>query len=146
MIGPVLTDVSRYEEIPNLKFLGPVVYADVPAYLQRFDVCIMPFKVNDLTRDVNPVKMYEYLAAGKPIVSTYLPEVAQYGEVCAIGHTPEEFIFLVRRALAERELSEAKRQQLKYARVTEARANSWEIRTSAVLECITQHIGKQQSR
>jgi len=140
MIGPAHTDTSQHKEIPNLHFLGPVVYADVAAYLQQFDVCIMPFKVNDLTRDVNPVKMYEYLATGKPIVSTCLPEVAQFGDLCYLSHTPDEFEEHVRIALTEQHLDSAEWSERRARRIAAASANTWDARTQAVLQALREHI------
>ena len=60
---------------PNLRLLGEIDYSDVPGVVAGFDVCLVPFLENDLTRCVNPVKVYEYLAAGKPVVATALPEL-----------------------------------------------------------------------
>jgi glycosyltransferase involved in cell wall biosynthesis len=60
---------------PNVRLLGEVDYADVPGLVAGFDVCVIPFRLDELTRCVNPVKVYEYLAAGKPVVATALPEL-----------------------------------------------------------------------
>jgi glycosyltransferase involved in cell wall biosynthesis len=138
MVGPVHTKVSHLLDIPNLYFLGPVAYDEVPSYIGRFDVCIMPFKVNALTRDVNPVKMYEYLAAGKPVVSTCLPEVEQFGYVCMVSKTADEFIQNVHQALLENSLSETQRQQLQESRISVAPSNSWDIRVQSILDVVEQ--------
>lgn len=63
--------------IPNLTYLGMKSHEVLPEYLHFFDVCIIPFKINKITRATNPVKMYEYLAAGKPVVSTALPDIEE---------------------------------------------------------------------
>jgi glycosyltransferase involved in cell wall biosynthesis len=62
----------------NIFFLGEKDYQDLPHYLKYFDVTLIPFKINELIKSVNPIKLYEYLAAGKPVVSTPLPEVIRY--------------------------------------------------------------------
>src|SRR5207249_3841258 len=63
-------------QIPNIVMTGEVPYNDLPFYLHAFDVCILPFKINELTLATNPVKAYEYLSAGKPVVSVDLPELS----------------------------------------------------------------------
>ncbi len=85
-------NLSACRAIPNMHFLGRRPYADLPAYCRHFDAGLIPFKVNALTRAVNPIKLREYLAAGLPVVSTPLPEVVQTdGHVCAAA-TADAFI------------------------------------------------------
>ncbi len=62
---------------PNVWFTGEVPYGELPRYLHAMDVCLIPFLINDLTEATNPVKVYEYLAAGKPVVTTDLPELRE---------------------------------------------------------------------
>lgn len=59
---------------PNLKYLGQKTYSQLPEYLINSTICIIPFLINSITIATNPIKMYEYLASGKPVVSTNLPE------------------------------------------------------------------------
>ena len=80
----------------------------------------MPFKVNELTLATNPVKIYEYLAAGKPVVSTSLPEVEMMGDVVYTARNSEEFIEKIKRALEEN--SDEKQQQ----RIAFSRSNDWQ--------------------
>jgi hypothetical protein len=76
-------------------------------------VGIIPFKVNELTHHVNPIKLREYLSAGLPVVSTAMPEVEFYGHLCSVARTNDEFVVAVERELANdtlarrRERSEA---------------------------------------
>ncbi len=88
LIGDSAVDLSLYRTVPNMHFLGRRPYADLPAYCKGLDVGLIPFKINDLTRAVNPIKLREYLAAGLPVVSTPLPEVLLYTQVIKIGDTP----------------------------------------------------------
>jgi len=99
LIGDATVDLAPYRGIPNLHFLGPKPYADLPAYCKCFDVGLIPFKVNDLTRAVNPIKLREYLAAGLPVVSTPLPEVARGGLPALTAKTAHEFLNLIERVL-----------------------------------------------
>ena len=63
---------------PNIHFYGPVNYDDLYSYVKTFDVLMMPFKVCELVRSVDPVKLYEYVNFGKPIISVYYQELDQF--------------------------------------------------------------------
>ncbi|WP_052759417.1 glycosyltransferase [Paenibacillus sp. DMB20] len=93
-------DISRAEKLGNVMFLGEKPYTELPSYLKRFDVALIPFLNNALTQATNPVKLYEYLAAGKPVVSTRLPELeAIASDLAAICPTYEAFEKAVEKAL-----------------------------------------------
>lgn len=77
--------------IPNIKYLGYKSYDELPAYLRASTVCIIPFLLEEVTLATNPIKMYEYLAAGKPVVSTDLPE-ARNAPGVFIGKSHEAFL------------------------------------------------------
>jgi glycosyltransferase involved in cell wall biosynthesis len=100
LLGDVSTDVSRLAGLPNVHLLGRRRYADLPAYARGFDVGLIPFRINALTRAVNPIKLREYLAAGLPVVSTPLPEVRKYRPFVEIAASPEAFIAACDRAIA----------------------------------------------
>ena len=68
-------DVSEVRRMPNIALLGEKPYGELTRYLYAFDVCIIPFKLVELTKATNPVKVYEYLCAGKPVVAVDLPEL-----------------------------------------------------------------------
>lgn len=87
--------------LPNVLMVGEVPYAKLPYWLHGFDACLLPFKVTALTQATNPVKVYEYLAAGKPVVSVDLPEMAQFGDLVRVGHDTREFIGHVRVAVEQ---------------------------------------------
>ncbi|MBN3782839.1 glycosyltransferase [Burkholderia sp. Ac-20345] len=91
---------ARLREFSNVEMTGEVPYARLPYYLYAFDVCIMPFKVIPLTLATNPVKVYEYLASGRPVVSVDLPEMAQFQDLVDVADTHDGFIENVRRTLA----------------------------------------------
>lgn len=93
-------DVSLLKNLANVKFHGEIDYEKVPEVLTKFDVGIIPFKINKLTLATNPVKLYEYLAVGCPVVSTRLPEVSGLAELdvfCASDL--QDFIGLLERAI-----------------------------------------------
>ncbi|MFQ5410783.1 MAG: glycosyltransferase [Phycisphaerae bacterium] len=92
LIGEAATDLSALTDLPNVHLLGRRPYATLPAYARSFDVGLIPFRVNALTRAVNPIKLREYLAAGLPVISTPLPEVRRYRAFVQIveeGDSPE---------------------------------------------------------
>lgn len=94
-------DLGLARSRPNVQFMGEIPYAAVPSVLGRMDVSIIPFRHLPLTAATNPVKLYEYLAAGRPVVSTTLPELLGLEGVdvfCA--DTPEAFVAQLERALA----------------------------------------------
>ena len=76
---------EKVSSIDNIKFVGEVDYEELPFYLYSFDVCLLPFKVIPLTLATNPVKVYEYLSAGKAIVSVDLPEMSQFNNLIEVA-------------------------------------------------------------
>ncbi len=82
---------AALSDLPNVKFTGEVPYSRLPYYLHAFDVALLPFKVIPLTLATNPVKVYEYLAAGKPVVTVDLPEMAQFDGLVTVA-SPEGFV------------------------------------------------------
>jgi glycosyltransferase involved in cell wall biosynthesis len=105
MIGPVVKiDPADLPRRPNLHYLGGKEYKELPAYLAGWDVALMPFAHNESTRFISPTKTPEYLAAGKPVVSTSVRDVVrQYGEsgLVRIADEPEAFVAAVEAALSE---------------------------------------------
>ena len=104
MVGPVVkispADLPRR---PNLHFLGGKDYSELPAYLAGWDVALMPFAINESTRFISPTKTPEYLAGGKPVVSTPVKDVIRhYGDLegVAIAVTADEFVRACETALA----------------------------------------------
>ena len=101
------SDTSRAGEaladLANVRMIGEVPYAELPYWLHGFDVCLLPFKVVPLTMATNPVKVYEYLAAGKPVVSVDLPEMAQFDALARTARDHKGFVSAVGDALAERD-------------------------------------------
>jgi glycosyltransferase involved in cell wall biosynthesis len=105
LVGPVVKIHSRdLPSLPNIHYLGQKAYADLPRYIAGWDVAMLPFARNAATRFISPTKTPEYLAAGKPVVSTSIADVVRpYGEgnLARIADTPEEFIEAIRNALGE---------------------------------------------
>jgi UDP-galactopyranose mutase len=107
MIGPVVKiDPADLPRRPNIHYLGGKKYEELPEYLAGWDVCLLPFAINESTRFISPTKTPEYLAAGKPVVSTPIRDVVRpYGEMklIHIAQTGAEFVAAIEAALNQRE-------------------------------------------
>jgi glycosyltransferase involved in cell wall biosynthesis len=118
IIGPRWQEVSEMDEIlalPNVHWLGAKKYETLPSYARAFDVCLIPFTISTLTSYMNPTKVLEYLATGKPVVSTALPDVVSgYSDHVYIGRSHDEMISMVESALSE-EGDERKKKRLALA-------------------------------
>jgi len=106
IIGPTVSKINpaTLPALPNIYYLGGKPYAELPAYLSGWDVAILPFARNDSTRFISPTKTPEYLAAGRPVVSTPIRDVIRpYGDLglARIADTPQEFVAACEAALAE---------------------------------------------
>lgn len=116
-------------DLPNVVLTGEMPYSTLPYYLHSFDVCLLPFVVTDLTLATNPVKVYEYLAAGKPCVSVDLPEMAQFGDLVLCADNPAGFVTAVQSALKNTFVSADKIE----SRKAFARNQTWAHRAAALL-------------
>lgn len=92
-------DVSGLEAEPNIHLIGPRAYGELPRYLRGCDVGILPAAMNDYTAAMFPMKFFEYLAAGLPVVSTALPALIGHSDVAHIASSPQQFISLIEAAL-----------------------------------------------
>jgi UDP-galactopyranose mutase len=105
LLGPVVKiDPARLPRRPNIHYLGQKGYDELPAYLAGWEVGLIPFARNEATRYISPTKTPEYLAAGKPVVSTSIRDVVRpYGDLglARIADTPTDFVAAVEACLAE---------------------------------------------
>lgn len=109
LVGPVKghrVNIAPLYAQANVHLLGPKPYGDVPRYVAALDVCLIPYRINAYTRGLSPIKLYEYLAMGKPVVSTNLPYVRREADHVAIAASEEAFIAAVRDALASSPVDE----------------------------------------
>ena len=105
LLGPVNSKVNRsvdaLKKLHNIFVIGKRSYFSLPNYIKAFDICLIPFKLNRLTQSVDPVKLYEYLAGGKNVISTELPELIQYENIIYVAKNESEFINLIDLALTK---------------------------------------------
>lgn len=100
-VGKASSDCSRLKSENNVLMLGQKPYEQIPSYGREFDVAIMPWRQNRWIEACNPIKLKEYLALGKPVVSTPFPELGGYRDVVSEARTPEEFSEKIRQAVSE---------------------------------------------
>ncbi|MEN5204228.1 glycosyltransferase [Stenotrophomonas sp. TWI700] len=98
--GDPLTDSSLLSGLPNVYFLGGRAYSSLPGFLKGIDVAIQPNKLNEYTQSMFPMKFFEYLAAGRSVVSVDLPALSEYREVAHFSTSSSEFLLCIERALA----------------------------------------------
>lgn len=124
-------DISNAKKIKNIKFIGEIPYKELLGYLSAFDICIIPFKIVELTLCTNPVKIYEYLAAGKPVVATAMPEVMLIGDMVHIANNENEYVEKL--AIA---MDESTNQDIAAARQKWAMQHDWENRANDFLQAV----------
>jgi GT2 family glycosyltransferase len=128
-----MLDVSALKSLPNTRLLGEKHYQELPAFLSQFDVCTLPFRMNRLTKAVDPVKVYEYLSQGKPVVSVPLPELAPLSELLYFAANAAEFASQIDRALSEQN------EALSPKRIEFASQNTWSARFEVLDREIRRH-------
>jgi UDP-galactopyranose mutase len=135
MVGPVFKiDPASLPQRPNIHYLGQQSYDDLPRFLAGWDVCLLPFALNESTRFISPTKVLEYMAAELPIVSTPITDVkVPYGHIVAIADTPPGFIGACEAALA---LSAQRKAAMADTMRTIVTATSWEQTASHMQELI----------
>jgi len=144
LIGPTLKTLKpKLEGISNLLSLGPKPYSELVSYMAYFGVGIIPFKLNLLNESTNPIKLYEYLGAGMPVVSTGMREVAAYAAdgVVYIADDPETFSGRIRAALAAAG-DPGRREE----RLGIAAANSWAARAEQIMSGIETGLDARRRR
>jgi glycosyltransferase involved in cell wall biosynthesis len=93
VVGPVDKHLAaRCAQYQNVRLHGFVPHEQLPEHLHRFDIAIIPFRQNGITRIVNPLKLYEYASAGLPIVATYTDELRNYAPLVTLARNSEDFI------------------------------------------------------
>ena len=125
---------------PNVHLLGKRLYEDLPAFGKAFDAAIIPYRLTQQVLHANPIKLREYLAMGKPVVSVSTPEIDKYADVVEIADTREEFLAKLDAVLSRPSTSaEIER------RVGRVAMESWDARLATVLEIVRQDLAGKGS-
>ncbi|MGE5609647.1 MAG: glycosyltransferase, partial [Bacillota bacterium] len=139
MVGPVVKiDPNLLPHAPNLFWLGGRDYEVLPNYCKAFDVCIMPFAINTATEYINPTKVLEYFATGRPVISTPVKDVVrQYSDLVSIAKHKDEFIAAISQALHQPDMQ-------RIQRATErAKQSSWDNTVKSMQGLIAEAIKKE---
>lgn len=127
LVGPTNRPLDRLTALPNVRWLGAKPYTEVPRYIAHFDVCLAPFTTSVLVDSVNPLKVYEYLAGGRPVVSTPIPELEPLrGVVRIVSHGD-----FARALQEEAQMDSPERAQIRRAAIAD---RSWTVITDRILE------------
>ncbi len=126
LIGPVRADLGTLAASPNVRVLGPRPYGDLPAYLRHADAGIVPFRITPMTQAIHPIKVYEYCAAGLPVVATPMEETVEMDAPLRLARDAEGFASALVAGLGDGPGG-------RDGRLAYARANTWDDRFELVL-------------
>ena len=133
LFGRAVSDISSLLAVPNIYYLGIKSYEELPNYLKALDVAIIPFLVNELTQDLNPLKLREYLAAGLPTVATNLPAMQEYRAHLKCALTDDEWIEAISSFLQDAGDRDARQRSVE--------TESWDARVDSILEKVENALG-----
>ena len=125
-----LADIERLKKLKNIHFLGMKDISQVPYYVKKFDVCFIPYGKNEQVNNLSPLKLYDFMATGKPIVSTDFPAAQEYKDIIYISKKRQNFISLIEQGLAEKDGIACKK------RMKTAEQNTWWHRVNEVSHII----------
>lgn len=130
IVGLSMVDVSALRALPNVLMPGPQNYQNLPSWAKAFDVCIAPHTTDSLMLNANPLKIREYLATGRPVVSTWLPEIDLFSGAARLVRHREAFLPAIEEALRE---GIDTKQSL---RLEAVRAMSWDARVQSIIASV----------
>src|SRR5690606_5281774 len=140
MVGPVTTDEHKnvgLAGLPNVIMTGPKKLEELPRYLQYMDCTIIPFKKNILTRSIYPLKVNEYLAAGRPVVSSdFSEDIVGFAPEVLIAKDADEFVTSIDRAISTNDANKIK------ARRKVAQSNTWTSRVEAFWRIVENYLNR----
>jgi uncharacterized SAM-binding protein YcdF (DUF218 family)/glycosyltransferase involved in cell wall biosynthesis len=144
LVGPPQVDVSRLERLPNVRLFGQRPHADVPRYVQGFDVGLVPYRIAEYTANVYPTKLNEYLAMGTPVVATDLAEIrrfnAEHGDLVRVAVDADAFAAGIREALQGSTPAAVAR------RIEVAESNGWDRRIQTMSALIDEAQSARDAR
>ena len=138
-MGAVATDVAVLARLPNVILAGAQPYETLPEWARAFDVAVIPYRMNRQVRHANPLKLREYLATGKPVVSVPTPEVERFAPHVRLARTPDEFLRAVEQSLEDDD------EPARAARMQAVRDMSWDARLTEVLEVVCSGLARKRN-
>jgi len=147
LVGPVAVSdeegqrrLTELRALPNVHFLGPKSVSDVPRYIAACDVCMLPYRINEWTQNIDSLKLYEYLACGKPVVATDVPAARRFSEVVKIVTNADELLANVNDAHnGDGPALQAERRRV-------AAQNTWEARIASLSAAIESRLREKTLR
>ena len=133
-IGPITINISKLKKIDNIFFLGPRPYLQLPTYLKGFDLATIPFTIDGVTLKASPIKFYEYLASGVPIVSTDLPDLEQFKNIVSLVKDKEQYCRQIQLEISNNN------SQLMHKRINTSNSFSWKARYTKINELFDFHL------
>jgi glycosyltransferase involved in cell wall biosynthesis len=138
LVGPQHPDgiLSRTGllSLPNVEYRGPMPQKDVPTFLRSLDVCLMPHRDTEYSRSMGPLKLYQYLASGKPVVSTAVAGLDQVREHVRVASDYDEFVRHIEEAL------QTDNPTLAAKRIDAARKQTWRLRIREIFDVVRSHL------
>ena len=131
LVGHAHVAVDALQRLPNLSLVGPQPYESLPGWAKAFDVAIIPYRMNRQVKNANPLKLREYLATGKPVVTVPTPEVDRFSEVVRIAESREDYLAAIEAALQDTD------DQASARRMAAVKDMSWESRARETLKLVT---------
>jgi glycosyltransferase involved in cell wall biosynthesis len=129
--------LARFDALPNVHFLGGKSSRELSAYPQHFDVCMLPYCVDDYTKYIDPLKLSEYMASGRPAVGTPILPLREVSNLVALAESPAEW----RQAISAALLPAANAPELRAERQSWARARTWDSLVETILAKVERHLG-----
>jgi glycosyltransferase involved in cell wall biosynthesis len=131
LVGHAHVSVDALQRLPNVTLVGAQPYETLPSWAKAFDVAIIPYRMNRQVKNANPLKLREYLATGKPVVTVPTPEVDRFSEVVRIAESREDYLAAIEASLQESDPQAAAR------RMAAVKMMSWESRAQETLHIVT---------
>jgi glycosyltransferase involved in cell wall biosynthesis len=130
LVGRVAINAAPLASLPNICLPGAISYSALPDWARAFDVCIMPYCRDAFSENANPLKLREYLATGKPVVSIPIPELEQFGNLVSVATTSHQFLEAIEHELATD--SDDRRRE----RMSAVSSSTWDIRIESVIRAL----------
>lgn len=137
LVGHAATDVGALRALPNVHLVGPRPYPTLPQWAKAFDACIIPYRLNRQVANANPLKLREYLATGKPVVSVRNPEIEKFAQWVHIADGRDEFLAALEQVLRDDNAGAAA------DRIAAVADQTWDRRVDAVLETVRQALARR---
>lgn len=136
-VGPrdLLANTAPLDGLPNYAAIGRVPYDSVPTYVKAFDVCVNPYVLDGVAEHCSPLKLYEYVATGKHVVSVDMPEAHTFEGLISIAHNTNEFIAMVEDSVSHDDGLSKKRQSA-------AQNHTWGMRFERVVSIVAEVLGE----